>query len=91
MHIRKPDEDFIKSLRGYEYTLIKVYYYVPDYNSIINEFSWQTLDIPPCFPRIHSFLNYWQSNIEAVIKEIELAHGNNRRSLKKVDEFFDLH
>lgn len=87
---RRPDADFVQYLNGYEYTLIRVYYYVPDYTSIINEFSWQTMDIPPKFPRIVRFLDYWRTNINAVIKEIDLAHGINRRSLKKAEDIYNL-
>jgi uncharacterized protein Usg len=52
---------------------IKIYYFVPDYNSLIQEFWWQTLDIPPYYYRIHKFLNYWKTNIEATIKDIEIS------------------
>jgi len=54
-------------------TTIKVYYYMPDCTNIIQEFWWQTLDIPPYYYRIHCFLNYWKNNIEATIKEVEIS------------------
>ena len=55
-------------------TLIRVYYYLPDYSSLLQEFVWQTLDIPPQFYRVHKFLNYWKDNIEAPISEVEVSY-----------------
>lgn len=55
-------------------TTIHIYYYMPDYSSILQEFTWQTLDLQPKFPRIKRFLDHWQTNIEAAIESIYLAH-----------------
>ena len=55
-------------------TLIQVYYYMPDYPSVLNEFVWQTIDLYPCFPRMQRFLNYWSENIDARINEIYLNY-----------------
>ena len=41
-------------------TTMKVYYFMPDYQSVIQLFMWQFDDIPPQFPRAHKFLNHWQ-------------------------------
>jgi uncharacterized protein Usg len=53
--------------------LLRVFYYMPDYNSIIQEFNWQTVDSYPLYPRINRFLNYWRHNIDAVIADIEMS------------------
>lgn len=55
-------------------TLIQVYYYMPDYPSVLNEFVWQTIDLYPRFPRMQRFLNYWSKNIDARINEIYLNY-----------------
>lgn len=55
-------------------TTVNVLYYLPDYNNLVNEFIWQTMDRPPEFKRIHRFLNYWKDHIDAVIKEVLLTH-----------------
>lgn len=56
-----------------ELVFIGVTYYLPDYTNILNEFHWQLEDEVPDIPRVHEFLNYWQHNIEAVIKEIQVS------------------
>jgi uncharacterized protein Usg len=57
-------------------TLIQVYYYMPDYPSVINEFTWQTIDLYPRFPRMRRFLDYWSCNIDAKINEIYLNYAD---------------
>lgn len=59
-------------LKGYRNVTLDIYYYMPDYNNLIQEFIWQTIDIKPNYPRVHQFLNFWKTDIEAVIKEIKL-------------------
>jgi uncharacterized protein Usg len=57
-------------------TLIQIYYYMPDYPSVLNEFNWQTIDLYPRFPRIKRFLDYWHTDIEAVINTINLVYND---------------
>lgn len=68
------DSDYALKLKyGYKLTTLQIYYYLPDYTNIINEFIYQFLDINPKFPRTHKFLSYWKDNIETPIKEINIA------------------
>ena len=55
-------------------TTIQIYYYIPDYQSLLQEFMWQTIDCQPNFPRTHQFLEHWRNHIEARIHTIYLAH-----------------
>lgn len=51
---------------------VNVIYHLPDYNNLVNEFHWQTLDLPPRYPRIRRFVDYWEAEIEAQIKQVIL-------------------
>lgn len=55
-------------------TTIQIFYYIPDYQSLLQEFTWQFVDYQPEFPRAHQFLDHWKSNVEARIHTIYLAH-----------------
>lgn len=55
-------------------TTIQIYYYMPDYQNLLQEFTWQCVDYQPEFPRSHQFLQYWKNHIEARIHTIYLAH-----------------
>lgn len=66
-------------------TIIQIFYYMPDYTDIIQEFVWQTDDIIPEIPRIHKFLNYWHKNIDATIAEIIVSYVNKRGNIRVLD------
>ena len=51
---------------------VNVFYWMPDYQNVLQQFIWQTDDVRPEYPRVHKFLNYWHDNIEAVIEEIKI-------------------
>ena len=52
---------------------LDLFYYMPDHNSLIQEFIWQTKDITPELPRIHRFHSNWREHIEATIAEINIS------------------
>ena len=66
-----------------EPVILRVYYWMPDYNSILQEFTWQLLDVVPEFPRVHRFLNHWHNNIEAIIETVEVSHGKTEEAAKR--------
>lgn len=53
---------------------IQIYYYMPDYNSLINEFIWQVEDLVPELPRVHKFLWHWKNNIQVPIQNVIVSH-----------------
>ena len=66
---------------------VQVVYYIPDYLHILNEFSWQTEDRLPEYPRITEFLDYWDKNIDGPIKEAYI-YDQQFASIRKVDRRF---
>jgi uncharacterized protein Usg len=52
---------------------LNVYYWMPDYENILQQFIWQTLDIKPKYPRVYKFLNHWHNNIEAIVNEVQIC------------------
>ena len=69
-------------------TTVQILYYRPDYRSLLQEFVWQTPDVPPRFPRVCRFLDYWKQNIDAVIAEIILAYAGRRGEIRHADAMF---
>jgi len=67
---------------------LHVFYYMPDYRDLIQEFMWQTMDIKPKYPRVNKFLNYWKENIEAVIADIEMIETEKISKYKSVEDIF---
>ena len=68
--------------------LVNVFYWMPDYENVLQEFIWQTKDIEPTYPRVNKFLNYWKDNVDAVINEVVLSTSSNSnyRYLEKGNE-----
>jgi uncharacterized protein Usg len=61
-----------------EFIVVTVRYYMPDYRHILQDFIWETEDLVPDIPRVHRFLNYWKSYIEAPIKEVIVTASTTR-------------
>jgi uncharacterized protein Usg len=69
------DEEMTLRLRGWRLATAEVTYYLPDHPSLLQTFTWQTLDLAPSYPRIHKFLDFWKREIDAVIHSVRLASG----------------
>ena len=68
---------------------IKIDYFLPDYDHILNEYFWQTNDIWPEIPRVHKFLNFWKENIEAVINSV-LVQNPIIHNWRSIDDFKEI-
>ena len=60
---------------------LNVFYWMPDYENILQQFIWQTMDVKPKYPRVHRFLDYWHNNIDAVVNEIEICDSERENTL----------
>jgi uncharacterized protein Usg len=69
------ETDLARQLRGERLTTAEVLYYLPDHPALLQRFLWQTLDQCPEYPRIHKFLDYWRTEIEAVIHSVRVSGG----------------
>lgn len=65
--------EFYEQLQGRRLTTAEITYYMPDYPTVLQEFLWQTLDQAPEFPRIHTFLDFWRREIDAVIHSVRVS------------------
>ncbi|MDR3497406.1 MAG: hypothetical protein P4L82_22665 [Ancalomicrobiaceae bacterium] len=64
------DRDFAVQLAGRRLTTAEVLYYMPAHPTLLQSFLWQTLDLPPEFPKVHKFLIFWRREIDAVIHSV---------------------
>ncbi len=93
MYKKNYSEDFFKCFNdNFRLTTVEVIYHMPDYYSVLQEFIWQTLDRPPEYPRIHTFLEYWEKNIEGKIHSVRISDRPflNYSEIKTVDKYFKL-
>lgn len=66
--------EFREQLYGRRLTTAEITYYMPDHPALLQEFLWQTLDEAPDFPRVRRFLDYWRSEIDAVIHSVRVSY-----------------
>lgn len=70
------DRDFQARLQGGGLLTTEILYYMPDHRSLIQSFTWQTVDTAPVFPRLHAFLDHWRREVHAAIHSIRVAHAD---------------
>ena len=49
---------------------LNIFYWMPDYENILQQLIWQTMDVKPKYPRVNKFLDHWHNNIDAKLSEI---------------------
>ena len=74
-------------IRKWTLATVQVIYHIPDHIHILNEFSWQTKDRLPEYPRIHEFLDYWDKHIDGPIKEAYI-YDPDESKIRHVDRRF---
>ena len=52
---------------------VQIFYHLPDFPSIISELILQRHDVPPDFPRLIRFLDWWGKNIEARVHSVNVV------------------
>jgi len=60
---------------------LNIFYWMPDYENILQQFVWQTMDVKPKYPRIYRFLDYWHNNIDAVMNEVVICDSERENVL----------
>jgi uncharacterized protein Usg len=68
------DPALIIQLQGYGLTTAEIYYFRPDFPSLLQLFAWQEYDAAPDFPVLFDFLDFWRREIEATIHSVRIAH-----------------
>ncbi|MEM6834506.1 MAG: usg protein [Sphingomonadales bacterium] len=65
--------EFELRLMGYRMATVDILYHMPDHPGVLQNFVWQTLDLAPKFPRLNSFLSFWEKNIEGRLHKVTVA------------------
>ena len=68
------DKDLIRQLHGSALTIAEIHYYMPDYPSLLQLFTWQEYDEAPDFPALRLFLEHWRRDLDATLHSVRVAH-----------------
>ena len=69
-----PSPEFRKQLEGYGLTTAEILYRMPDHPALLQSFIWQEYDVHPRFPRLRTFLEFWQRNLDGKLHSVTVAH-----------------
>ena len=65
--------DLTKQLSDFRLTTAQIYYHLPDFEEILQEFIWQDYDLAPKFPQLRNFLDFWTREIDGKLHSVYVA------------------
>ena len=68
------DRQFTRVLAGNSLTTAEILYRIPDYPLLLQTYIWQEYDVHPRFPRLRTFLEFWEQNLEGKLHKVTVAH-----------------
>lgn len=68
-----PTGDLALQLQDYRLTTAEILYRMPDHPSLLQTFIWQHLDIAPEFPKLKTFLAFWEREIDGKLHSVKIA------------------
>jgi uncharacterized protein Usg len=68
-----PMSDLELMIRDYRLTTAEILYHLPDHPSLLQTYVWQAIDLPPRFPRLTRFLDYWESSLDGKLHSVKVA------------------
>lgn len=60
-------------LDGHQLTTVEILYHLPDHPQLLQAFIWQDYDVPPDFPKVMRFLEFWSKSIEGKLHSVKVA------------------
>lgn len=59
-------------LDDFRLTTAEVIYHLPDYPDVLQSFIWQDYDLPPDFPKLQHFLEFWSRSLEGKLHSVHV-------------------
>jgi uncharacterized protein Usg len=60
-------------VKDYRLTTAEILYHLPDHPSLLQTYVWQAIDLPPQFPRLFRFLDFWESSLDGKLHSVKIA------------------
>ena len=93
MQLVNYETDFFRALNGHCLTTAEITYHLPDHPLLLQTFVWQEFDLPPLFPRLTAFIEFWHKNIDGRIETVRVTTAGNlvSNSVATATVSFDIH
>ncbi|MES2252934.1 MAG: hypothetical protein V4482_04545 [Pseudomonadota bacterium] len=77
MRLADYGNDFFRALNGCCLTTAEITYHLPDHPLLLQTYVWQEFDLPPLFPRLTAFIEFWHKNIDGRIETVRVMTAGN--------------
>lgn len=57
-------------LDDFRLTTVEIIYHLPDHPDVLQSFIWQDYDLPPHFPKLQSFLEFWSQELDGKLHSV---------------------
>lgn len=64
-------------LEDYRLITAEILYYLPDHPKLLQSFVWQDYDLPPEFPHLMKFLEFWAQSIDGKLHSVKVASAGH--------------
>ena len=80
-------------LLGYRLSTAEILYHMPDHPALLQTFLWQQMDLAPKFPKLHEFLEFWESSLDGRLHSVRVMNAQlvKPAEIRAVDGVFTLH
>lgn len=65
--------ELIPQLHNRLLTTAEIFYYFPDYPTLLQTYLWQDYDRAPEFPLFHKFMDFWQRELDGKLHSVRLS------------------
>lgn len=69
------DAGFRALLQGFSLTTAEILYRLPDHPILLQSYIWQDYDQAPRFPKLKSFLDFWEAKLDGKLFKVTVAHA----------------
>ena len=69
-------------LEDFRLTTAEIIYHLPDHPALLQTFIWQDYDLPPNFPRLLHFLEFWSQTLDGQLNSVTIVHADHLAASK---------
>ena len=62
-------------LEDFRLTTAEIIYRLPDHPDVLQSFIWQDYDLPPEFPKLHHFLEFWSRSLDGKLHSVYVMNA----------------
>lgn len=88
-----PMRQMLSLLDGFRLTTVEIIYHMPDHPDVLQSFIWQDYDLPPNYPKLRHFLEFWSSNLDGKLHSVYVVSTSSLTlpEVKTVDFLQSIH